>query len=165
MLRRPALTAIALSVLPVRAQKPSLVPEFSRLSREQLEALEKQRRFVRSLLRKHFPRSTLKGGTQDLPILQAILDAGLLMKDQTWELQALGVVFGDAIAASVPGLAWWSVADEFGTDPTLRYRESTLQVNAFTLISKRVERGEVVDVKKLFNLAVEHINKSARQYK
>ena len=91
--------------------------------------------------------------------------AGLLRSNQTWELQALGVVLGDAMISSIPGLAWWSVTDEFGTDPTLRYRETTLQFNALTIISKRIERGEIVNVKELANLTAEHVNKSAGQYK
>jgi hypothetical protein len=165
MHRRLLLTTFALSALPVRAQKSAKDPEFSRLTNEQRDSLDKQRRFVTTLLQRHFPKSTLQGGAQDLTSLQSVLDSGLVRSNQTWELQALGVVLGDAIASSIPDLAWWSVTDEFGTDPTLRYRETLLQINALTMISKRVERGEVVDVKRLASLTAEHINKSAGHYK
>jgi hypothetical protein len=127
--------------------------------------LEKQRRFVRGLLKRHLPNLTLQGDARDLASLQRVLDAGLVKRDQTRELQALGVVLGDALTSSIPNLAWWSVTDEFGTDPTLRYRETTLQINALTMISKRLERGEVVDVKEIAKLTAEHINKSAGQYR
>jgi hypothetical protein len=127
--------------------------------------MEHQRRFVREILQHHLPDASLRGGFDDLAALQSILDAGLVRRDQPWELQALGVVFGDAMASIIPGLAWWSVTDEFGTDPTLRYRESSLNVNALFMIAKRVERGEAANVKALVDLTAEHISKSAGKYK
>ena len=47
------------------------------------------------------------------------------------------MVFGDVLASEVP-LRWVMVTDEFGTDPTLRLKETTLQVNTLTMISKRL---------------------------
>ena len=44
------------------------------------------------------------------------------------------------------------VADEYGTDPTLRFKETTLQINALTMISKRVERDEAVDLSELLRV-------------
>jgi hypothetical protein len=43
------------------------------------------------------------------------------------------------------------VEDEYGRDPAIRYKESTLLVFPMTMISKRVEDGEHVDVNELFN--------------
>ncbi len=40
--------------------------------------------------------------------------------------------------------------DEHGRDPCLRYLETSLRVNPLTMISKRIERGEEVDVAWLF---------------
>jgi len=34
------------------------------------------------------------------------------------------------------------VTDEFGTDATLRFKDTTLQVSALTMSSKRIERDE-----------------------
>jgi len=47
---------------------------------------------------------------------------------------------------SIDGLAWWEVTDEYCTDPTLRCRQTTLQVPALTMIVKRVEDGRETDV-------------------
>lgn len=77
-------------------------------------------------------------------------------KDQTYELQSLGVVFGDVLVSELP-LRWVMVTDEFGTDPTLRLKNTTLQVNALTMISKRVERGERVDLADLLRFTREYI--------
>jgi hypothetical protein len=38
------------------------------------------------------------------------------------------------------------ITDEYSTDPTLRFKNTTMNINALTMISKRVERGERVDV-------------------
>ena len=105
----------------------------------------KQREFVAALVAKNFSGKLTKS-TADFALLQRIIDKGLLRPDQTWELQALGVCFGDALAEYVEGLKWAQVTDEYGTDPTLRYKNSSIQINALTSISKRVERGDAVDI-------------------
>ena len=89
---------------------------------------------------------TLTGTEADLPTLQAILDSGELTADDTYELQSLGVAFGRVLITKVDGLDWAIINDEYGSDPTVRYRNTTLCVNALTAISKRVENGEEVDV-------------------
>ena len=38
------------------------------------------------------------------------------------------------------------ITDEYGTNPTLRFKNTSINVNALTMISKRVERDERVDV-------------------
>jgi hypothetical protein len=49
------------------------------------------------------------------------------------------------------------VTDEYGTDPTLRFKETTLQINALTIISKRVERDEPVSVQGLLDTTREQL--------
>jgi hypothetical protein len=93
----------------------------------------------------------LTGTEADLDVIQAILDSGELEPDQTYELQSLGVVFGTALVSAVDGLDWAIVHDEYGSDPTLRYRNTTLCINVLTTISKRVEDGQSVDVRELFD--------------
>jgi hypothetical protein len=81
----------------------------------------------------------------DLPILQRLLDDHVFARTQTYELQSLGVAFGDVLASEL-GLRWMIVTDEYGTDPTLHLPKTTIQINALTMISKRVERGDAVDL-------------------
>ena len=64
------------------------------------------------------------------------------------ELQCLGVVFGDVLASELP-LRWVMISDEYGTDATLRLKNTSTNINALTMISKRVERDEPVDVFRL----------------
>lgn len=138
---------------------------FSPLSKEMRAQLTKQRAFVSSLLAKSFPGERLSGTKNDLQLLQLALDAKLLPKTATWELQAFGVVFGDALVSTVPGLSWWQVTDEYGTDPTVRYRETTVQINALTTLSKRVEGGEAVNVEQLAAKFAEFVLTQAHTYR
>ena len=126
--------------------------------------MAKQRAFVSSLVAKRFPGERITRSKRDFRLLQRILDGKLLAPTSTWELQALGVVFGDALVAERPGLSWWQVTDEFGTDPTLRYQMTSLQINALTMLAKRVERGEAVDVEHMVEWVDEFIRTRAHEF-
>jgi len=127
-------------------------------------SLESQRTFVSDLARTHFPDLQITRTTGDFEILQKILDMRILQKDETWKLQALGVAFGDAVAGSFDGFAWCYVTDEFGSSPTLRFRNSTVQLNALTMISKRVERDELPDVQIMASHIADFIRNQAPNY-
>jgi hypothetical protein len=87
-----------------------------------------------------------------LDLIAAILQAGFIAPEETWKLQSLGVVLGDAMAQEL-GFDWVTVEDEYGRDPALQDPLSTLILFPLTTISKRVEQGEVVDVHQLFATA------------
>jgi hypothetical protein len=123
--------------------------KFHALPSEAIAHLNRQRAYVAQLVRERLPGAQLSGGRSDLPVLQDVIDAHVLLPDRTWELQSLGVAFGDALVGMIDGLAWCEVSDEYGTDPTLRYRETSFQVNALTMVSKRVEAGKPVDLEKM----------------
>jgi Domain of unknown function (DUF3806) len=108
--------------------------------------LDKQRAYVVSAIAKHLPGEELQKTKADFAVLQKFINLQVVKRTEKWELQSLGVVFGDALASTIPGLAWCEVTDEFGTDPTLRYKQTTLQVNALTMLSKRIEDDKAVDV-------------------
>jgi hypothetical protein len=85
-----------------------------------------------------------------LGTIRAVLEVGLYRPDQTFELQGLGIILGDAISAEM-GLAWKMVEDQYGTSPCLFLDGTSIVLYPQTMISKRVERGETVDVFDLFN--------------
>ena len=120
-------------------------PEFSELSREDKERLDQQRALVAAAAKQRYGTAALTRTKADLPILQRLLDDKVFNKSQTYELQSLGVVFGDVLASEFP-LRWVMLADEYGTDPTLRFKKTSININALTMISKRVEKDEGVDV-------------------
>ena len=55
------------------------------------------------------------------------------------------------------------MADEYGTDPTLRFKKTTINVNALTMISKRVERDEHVDVYELVRKAADVLSDAEKR--
>lgn len=120
--------------------------KFEPLSPAVISSMAKQREFVADLVEKNFHGKKLAKSPSDFTILQEIVNKKMLGPKRTWELQALGICFGDALTSYIQGLNWMLVTDEYGTDPTLRYRNSSLQINALTMISKRVEGGEDVDI-------------------
>ncbi len=48
--------------------------------------------------------------------------------------------------ASVSDLRWVIIDDDLGRDPTLRWNETSVQINAMTMILKRVLMQEPVDL-------------------
>jgi hypothetical protein len=124
--------------------KPGSEPRFSELSPDDSKRLDQQRALIAGIVKQKYG-AALTRTQSDLPVLQKLLDEHVFKKSQIYELQSLGVVFGDVLASKFP-LSWVIVTDEYGTDPTLRFKKTSININALTMISKRVERDERVDV-------------------
>jgi hypothetical protein len=139
------------------------LPVYRPLPDSAVKQMERQRTFVVNLVSTHFPGERITGTEKDFALLQRVLDAKLLQKTQTWELQSLGIVFGDALTKRIPGLHWMEVTDSYGTDPALLYLDTTLQLNPLSMISKRVEDGKPIDVADLVLALVAYVEKEATQ--
>jgi hypothetical protein len=85
-----------------------------------------------------------------LGLLRALLERRVFQPTQTYELQCMGVVFGDALVQHC-GVEWRAVEDQYGRDPCVLVPGSTVILFPLTTISKRVEKGETIDVFDLFN--------------
>ena len=116
-----------------------------------IRRLAEQCSLIQSLVDDHYPGEVLEHSMQDLDILQRILDDEIFETDHTYALQSLGIAFGRICCKMIPDLDWAVIEDEYGRDPTLCYRKSSLQINVLTMISKRVERGETPNVRDLFD--------------
>ena len=93
----------------------------------------------------------IDGTRNDLALIQRLLDQGVVEPEATYTLQALGLAFGRAFLNEFPDYDWWMVEDEYGRDPAIRYKETSLLVFPMTMISKRVEDGEELNVIELFD--------------
>lgn len=93
---------------------------------------------------------TLTSAPADLDLIQRTLDADTVAKDATYSLQALGMAFGKVFVDEHDDYDWWMVQDEYGRDPAIRYRETSLLVFPQTMIAKRVEDGQPVAVRELY---------------
>jgi hypothetical protein len=85
-----------------------------------------------------------------LGLLRALLERRVFQPTQTYELQCMGIVLGDALVQHC-GVEWRAVEDHYGRDPCVQVPGSTVVLFPLTMISKRVEKGEAVDVFDLFN--------------
>lgn len=92
----------------------------------------------------------MDGSMQDLNRLQAIIDSSKIPVENTQELQSLGIVFGKVFVNKTPDYDWWVVEDEYGKDACVRYKETSLLIFPQTMLSKRIEDGEQIDVAELF---------------
>jgi hypothetical protein len=138
-------------------------PQFAELSREDEARLDRQRALVAAAA-KRGGAGDLTGTKADLPVLQKLIDDRVFNKSQTYELQSLGVAFGDVLSHELP-LRWVMVTDEYGTDPTLRFKQTTVQINALTMISKRVEKDEHVDVYWLLAKTREELSTAEKRFR
>ncbi len=92
----------------------------------------------------------MDGSLDDLERLQRIIDSNEIPVEKTQLLQSLGIVFGKVFVNQTPDFDWWVLEDEYGKDACVRYKETTLLVFPQTMISKRIEDREEIEVGELF---------------
>ena len=85
-----------------------------------------------------------------LQLISRLLEKAEFLPEDTWELQCLGVILGDALAMH-PRLEWVAFEDEYGRDAALHVADTTIVMFPITMISKRIERGEQVDALLLYD--------------
>ena len=121
----------------------------SELTESDLERLDKQRAVVTHYL---VGDSLEKYRTVPgkLGTLQALLAAEVFSPEQTYELQSMGIVLGDAFVQDM-GFHWIMVEDEYGRDPAIKFQDTSVLLFPLTMISKRIEQGDAVDVLDLYN--------------
>ena len=143
-----------------KAESKKSKMQFHKLTRAEEEQLARQRMLVLTTARSRYGTAKFTRTKSDLAVLQRLVDDRAFDKTQTFELQSLGVVFGDILATEL-GLHWELVMDEYGSDPVLRYGTAQVQVAALTMISKRVEDGREIDLTDL----VEGVRKTLKEMK
>jgi len=118
------------------------------ISDEMKLRIEAQRDWVRN----HYDTDSLaKYDSFDgkLELLDIIIKSNWIQKDEKYKLQCLGITIGDALVQAL-NFTWVEVEDEYGTDPALKLGDSSLILFPLTMISKRIEKDEKVDVFELF---------------
>jgi hypothetical protein len=130
---------------------------FRDLGQNDLNWLAGQRALVEALIEDN-PDAVAKYRTNPgkLGVIRAVLDAKAFRRDQISQLQGLGIILGDALAGEL-GMKWKMVEDRQGVSPCLVLEGTSIVLFPQTMISKRIERGEGVDVFELFNGIVEKV--------
>jgi hypothetical protein len=124
--------------------------------------LRDQRAVVEAQLGTEDAKQKYQTAAGKLGTLRALLQTGVFKRDQAYELQCLGTVLGDAFVQEL-GVEWIIVEDEHGRDPAVRMPGTSIILFPLTMISKRIERGEQVDVFELFNGVVTEVEELKRQ--
>jgi len=131
--------AVLTALLPAAAQAQSaLAPRVSALTPIDRDFMASQRDSIDVLGRRHFGQGVSGNKERDLDLLQRLLDGRLVRPEQTLELQAMGIVLGDLLAAEY-GLTWVVYEDAEGRSRALRYRDSEVYLFPVTMISRRYE--------------------------
>lgn len=86
-------------------------PRFINLSSADSARLNKQRATIAAIVKERYGTPSLTKTKSDLDVLQRLVDDQTFNKMQTYQLQCLGVVFGDVLANEFP-LKWVMVTDE-----------------------------------------------------
>lgn len=121
----------------------------SELTDEDENRLEEQRKIIKQYLDEN-SLEKFKTPAGKLGTLRALLKAKVFSAEQIYELQSMGAVLGDVFVQDI-GFHWVMVEDEHGRDPAIRFEDTSIIAFPLTMISKRIERGEEVDVFDLYN--------------
>jgi Domain of unknown function (DUF3806) len=138
--------------------------KITQLTEVDQKRLRDQRAVVERYLDNEDSKQKYKTAAGKLGTLRAILQGDVFKRDQIHELQCLGIVLGDALVQEM-GMEWIMVEVQYGRDPAVRMPKSTIVLYPMTMISKRIERGEKVDVFELFNGVVAQVEELVRQGK
>lgn len=130
------------------------------LTNDDVARLSAQRKWVLDHYDDHQRAESVEG---KLRLLNVILSEGWIEPHETVKLQSLGVVLGDALAQEL-SLTWRIVSDEYGRDPALILDGTTLRLFPLTMISKRIEKGEQVDVVEMFGGVCSQVRTIERQF-
>ncbi|MDR1643649.1 MAG: DUF3806 domain-containing protein [Clostridiales bacterium] len=139
--------------------KMQIEPVVTDLTEEMVAELEEMRDFVKM----HVPDEsmdffeTVEG---KLFMVQEILDLKLYPKESEWIHVALGVALGDALALALKA-QWAVVTDDYGMSVSLvsTHGDDTAFLFPLTMVSKRVARGEDIDVAEIFTGILEYAEK------
>jgi len=137
----------------VLAETTVKIGELSSLDRQYMT---QQRDLLQDLASIKLGRRFNGDKNNDLQILQLLLDRRLVRADQARELQAMGVIMGDLLAANLD-MHWVIYQDAQGRSRALRYKESDEYLFPITMISRRREAGNQTPVTEIYQKAYDII--------
>lgn len=151
---RVLLLAAMLLLLP--SQSMAAEARISDLSYLDRQYMTQQRELLGDLAALELGRRFNGTRNNDLEVLQLLLDRRLVTAGQTRELQAMGIVMGDLLAAELD-MHWVVYEDGVGRSRALRYQESDEFLFPVTMISRRQEVGNQTPVAVIYQKAYDII--------
>lgn len=117
--------------------------------------MDVQRQLINELTRRHYGGQCCRSA-QQLELLQRLLEDGHVRPEQTQELQAMGVVLGDLLAAE-NALEWVVFEDIKGRSRALKVDETGHYVFPVTMVSRRWEVADRTPINEIYQSATEAI--------
>ncbi len=142
----------ALPAGPASAQEPGDDARITELTQLDERYLAQQRADLDELARSELGAFFTGNPDTDIPLLQRLLDEGIVTADDRLRLQAMGVLLGDLLAAALD-MHWVIYEDEVGRSRALRYRQSDNYLFPVTMISRRREAGDMTPVQAIYDKA------------
>jgi len=121
----------------------------SALNLEDEAVLKKMRDWVRNMLRPENRAEFDDEPEFKLVVINKILQENDLTDEDQWALQALGVVFGDALAART-GTHWAIALIDGNRVPILYWPPTDMRIYAYFAFEKCVAEGDEINVVELF---------------
>ena len=118
--------------------------KISDLSETMIKNIESKRKWVRD----HFTPETINQYNTisgKLNLLDVILKSNWIDKNEILKFQYLGITLGDVFVQDM-NFIWIQIEDEFGIDPAILLPDTTIRLFPMTMISKRIENGESIDI-------------------
>lgn len=147
------LLGLALALSSVSALAEVKISDFAWIDRNHMEQQVKR---IDDLARTRVG-SQVRGDRTDLETLQRIIDRDLIDKDDSLELQALGAVLGNVMAAEIDELEWKIYEDEKGRSRALCVENTQECLFPITMLSRRMSVGLKPDVQRIYDTSMEII--------
>ena len=145
-----ALLPLLLGSLPAAGQDQVRVSELTPLDRQYMQD---QRDSIENLARRHTGSGFDGSRSNDIPLLQRLLEERRVRADEVEKLQAMGMLLGDVLAAQLD-MHWVIYEDALGRSRALRYRETDNYLFPVTMISRRRAAGNDRPVQEIYDKAV-----------
>jgi hypothetical protein len=142
--------ALLLSVTVASAARDDV--RISEPSETDLLYMAQQRESLNALAQTKLGRQFNGTRSNDLAILQLLLDRRLVRPDETRQLQAMGVIMGDLLADDLD-MHWVIYEDSLGRSRALRYRQSDEYLFPITMIARRQEADNHTPVARIYQKA------------
>ena len=125
---------------------PGIGSHFAPLSDAARIELADLRGFMADLVARFQPAHQLSRTVEDFAVLQRLCDEDAMAQANHGAWVAVGVAFGDALMRHIPGLSWQMTSDQYGAHAVLRFQDTGLSIAAPTMLWKRIERGQGIDI-------------------
>jgi len=154
MLRTTGFLLLLVALWPIQGSAVQSASRIEELSKLDLAFMDRQRTLLGDLAATELGRRFSGNREADLDLLQTLLDRRLVRPEQTRELQAMGIVLGDLLAAEFD-LHWVVYEDNIGRSRALRFEDTDFVVFPVTMISRRREVGDETPVADIYGKAAD----------